>query len=231
MISQEKAEIIGLIYSDGNYRNYKTTYKEFDKRRNKTYTRHQRKRIIEFANTDIRLLKRFITLLVKEYGYRPKITLSNKNVFRVCITKNFVLDDLLQENNFGTLNWFIPTQILNSDKKVKAAFIRGIFDGDGSIDFADKKIPRIRISSRNLTGLKQLKELLQFLNINSKVNGPYKGLNRNSIYELLLQTKSVIKFIKIIKSNHSKKRIKFNQIAEGRIDSSRSDSQNDDMPR
>ena len=214
MISQEKAELLGLLFSDGNYREYDTTFEEFDKRRNKIYKRHQRKRIMEFANTDIKLLKYFISLLVKEYQYGPKITLSNKNVFRVCITKKFVIDDLLQENNFGTLKWSVPQKVLTGDKDAKVAFIRGFFDGDGSIDLADKKIPRIRITSRNVKGLKKLNNLLKEFDINAKVNGPYRRHNKNDIYELLLQTNSVIKFIKAIRSNHSKKMKRFNQIAE-----------------
>jgi DNA-binding transcriptional regulator WhiA len=215
MISSTKAEILGLICSDGNYRKYKTTFKEFDKRRNKTYIRHQRKRIIEFANTDKYLLKHFIELLKNEYDYGPNITISNKNVFRVCITKNFVIDDLLKDAKFGTLNWIVPNDVLFSVKKVQSAFLRGFFDGDGSVDFADKKIPRIRITSQNLNGLMQLKKILNNLEINANINGPYKYVTRNSIYELLLETRSVIRFIKLIKSNHSKKRLRFKKIAEG----------------
>ncbi|MEM5782533.1 MAG: hypothetical protein QXD43_05055, partial [Candidatus Aenigmatarchaeota archaeon] len=76
-----KAEILGLLCSDGNYRKYKTEFIEFDKRRNKHYKRKQIKRIIEFANTDIKLLQRFRNLLNIVYNYKPNITLSNHNVF------------------------------------------------------------------------------------------------------------------------------------------------------
>jgi len=81
VLSEEKAEILGLLCSDGNYRKYNTVYKEFDKRRNNTYTRHQNKRIVEFANTNLELLEHFRKLLKIEYDYYPNITLSNNNVF------------------------------------------------------------------------------------------------------------------------------------------------------
>ncbi len=206
-MTPEKAEILGLIASDGNYRGYKTVFKEFDKRRGKTYARHQRKRIVEFANTNIALLRHFISLLSKEYGYTPNVTNSNHNVFRVCITKNHVIDDIVSGMKFGTLNWFVPDEISLHDE-LSCAFIRGLFDGDGSIDLMDKKIPRIRLHSNNLAGLKQTALILSRLGIDAKVNGPYKGC-----YELLLATRSVVRFIKLIKSNHTKKRRIF-KIAE-----------------
>jgi DNA-binding transcriptional regulator WhiA len=157
MLSQEKAEILGLLFSDGNYRKYHSTFRMFDKRRKKTYTFNQDKRIMEFANTNLELLEYFRKLLDREYNYYPNIVLSNKNVFRVCITKNSVLDDLTEIANFGSSEWFIPSEIVSGNDQIKRAFIRGFFDGDGSVDFAEKKIPRIRINSINLNGLYQVK--------------------------------------------------------------------------
>ena len=214
MITPRKAEILGLICSDGNYRHYKTNYIEFDKRKNLHYPRKQIKRIIEFANTNIPLLKYFIKLLVEEFEYEPKITLSNKNVFRVCITKNSVIDDLLEHGKFGTLTWKVPEIILQGNQEMQTAFIRGFFDGDGSVDLMNKKLPRVRINSTNPKGLKQLNQLLQNLNIGAKINGPYKSKrqDRKFVYELLLGSESIIRFIKLIGSNHSKKKNIFNEI-------------------
>lgn len=216
MLSKEKAEILGLLCSDGNYRNYNTTYKEFDKRRNNTYTRHQNKRIIEFANTNLELLEHFRKLLNKEYNYYPNIILSNKNVFRICITKNNVIDDLIGIANFGSSKWSITDEIILGNGVIKRAFIRGVFDGDGSVDFAVKKIPRIRISSINLRSLKQINKLLQSLSIDSEILGPYKRNKREDCYELLLKTSSIMKFIKYINSKHSKKKDIFRGISRGR---------------
>lgn len=215
MLTVEKAEILGLLFSDGNYRNYHTIYKEFDKRRNKTYIRHQNKRIVEFANTDIKLLNHFRKLLRKEYDYYPKIILSNKNVFRVCITKNNVLDDLTNIGNFGSLKWSVPIEIISGTEGVKKGFISGIFDGDGSVDFAQKKIPRIRITSINLIGLKQLKKILLSLSIYCEINGPYRRNGRKNSYELLLKSSSVQNFVKFINSKHSKKKRILQNIRRG----------------
>lgn len=215
MLTQGKAEILGLLFSDGNYRKYHTTFEMFDKRRNKTYTFNQNKRIIEFANTDLELLEHFRKLLYREYSYYPNIVLSNKNVFRVCITKNIVIDDLTGMAKFGSSEWFIPNEIFLGDDQIKRAFIRGFFDGDGSVDFAEKKIPRIRIYSTNSNGIKQIKKLLHSLLIESNINGPYRRNKRKDCYELLLRTSSVIKFIKCISSKHSKKRRVFRNISQG----------------
>jgi len=230
MINSFKAEILGLICSDGNYRKYVTNYLEFDKRKDLIYPRKQVKRIIEFANTDIHLLKHFVNLLEIEYYYRPKITRSNKNVFRVCITKNSVIDDLLRIGKFGTFNWNVPDAISNGTQEAQAAFLRGFFDGDGCIDFMNQKLPRVRISSANSKGLKQLEKLLHNMGIKSKINGPYKRQDKRLIYELLLESGSITRFIRLIGSNHTKKRIRFTKIMLKRHQGLIKDEDNPPMP-
>jgi len=202
----EKAEILGLLCSDGNYRKYDANFIEYDKRRHNSYNRKQTKRIIEFANTNIKLLEVFQSLLNTTYSYRPNITISNHDVFRVCVVKNSVVDDILRYTILGTEKWFVPKVILNGNKTVKSAFIRGFFDGDGCIDFVDNRTPRIRITSTNLKGLKQIRGMLENFEIDCKINGPYERTNKRKSYEILLKTDSVEKFIKCIGSNHPKKK-------------------------
>ena len=213
-MSAERANIFGLLCSDGNYRSYISRYVEFDKRSNKYYKRVKNTRILEFANTNFMLLKKFQKLLYFVYKYKPNITLSNNNVFRVCITKHYVIDDIIKDVNLGNNKWSIPKFVMDGNKNIKIGFIKGFFDGDGSVDFTKNKTPRIRIPSTNLMGLKQIKIVLNKLKIESNFNGPYKRENRKDGYEILLKKKSIERFIKLIKSDHSKKKRRFKIIAE-----------------
>lgn len=213
----EKAEILGLLCAEGNHRGYIAIYFEKNRKRKAVYLRECWKEIIEFSNTDVTLLRHFVSLLSNEYNYQPKIIKSNNDVFRVCITKNNVIRDLLKYTDFGCLKWSIPSSILKSDHLVKAAFIRGFFDGDGSVDYVDKKIPRIRFGSSNFNGLKMLSKLLESISLKHSLNGPYLQYNRMPSFELLLRTSSIKDFVNFIGSRHKNKNIEFQKIiAEGR---------------
>ena len=206
------AEILGLLYSDGTFREYLSSYIRYDKRRPNPYRANQIKRFIEFTNTDFRLLKHFKNIVNKEFEYDPQITHSNHNVFRVSIVKNTVLNELCKYIKKGKDNWVAPESIINGKNILKVAFLRGFFDGDGSVDFSNRgKIPRIRITSVNFTGIKQLDKMCKSLGLECNINGPYRSkiIDRRSSYELLFKTSSVNKFIRLIGSNHSKKRKRF----------------------
>lgn len=131
---------------------------------------------------------------------------------------------------FGTSTWNVPSTILNGTENAQAAFARGFFDGDGCIDFMNQKLPRVRINSTNSKGLKQLKKLLDNMDIKSKINGPYKRQDKKFIYELLLESRSIARFIRLIGSNHTKKRIRFTKIMLRRHQGLIKDEDNPPMP-
>ena len=103
---------------------------------------------------------------------------------------------------------------MKSNKDIKIGFLKGFFDGDGSVDIIKGKIPRIRIPSTNFNGLTQIKIILDKLKIESNLNGPYKRENKRDSYEILLRKNGIERFIKFIKSDHSKKKLRFKIIAE-----------------
>jgi hypothetical protein len=214
-ITSGKAEILGLLCAEGNYRGYIDIYFEKNKKRKAVYLRERWKEIIEFSNTDISLLEHFVDLLSKEYNYKPKITKSNNNVFRVCITKINVIRNIQNYVDLGCLKWTVPSIILVSDFSIISSFVRGFFDGDGSVDFVDKKIPRIRFSSSNLSGLKLVSKLLESMNLKYSLNGPYLQNNKLPSFELLLKTDSVNDFINLIGSEHKNKNTRFKRIIAG----------------
>jgi len=208
----DRAEMFGLLCSDGTHREYFTEFLQYDKRRGKSYPSRQFKKIIEFGNIDLVLLNRFRELLRKIYGYYPNIIKSNHNVMRVSISKNEVIDDITNYVKIGKAEWFVPSFVMNGSRKVKARFIQGYFDGDGSTDITSDNIPRVRFSSTNLEGISQVKTLTDYLEIEASLNGPYKRKGKRDSYELLLKTRSIETFIKYIQSHHSKKKKRLEKI-------------------
>ncbi len=218
-MNKYKAEILGLLASDGTIREYLSYYKGFDKRRGKTYNRRQFCRIIEFINTNLKLIYNIIFLLDKCYEYKPNIGVDKRTgVYRLPITKGKIIDDIKQDINLGKKRWNVPIKVLNGSSNIKKAFIRGFFDGDGSTDITKYGTPRIRISSCNLKGLKNLSKLLVEFTIQHSFLGPYKRKRKRKrklrmpMYEINVKKASVNKFIKTIGSNHSKKQKIFNKI-------------------
>jgi len=210
----KKANIIGLLCSDGNYREYVSRYIEFDKKRNKYYNRVQNKRIMEFANTNILLLQKFQELLNFVYGYKPNIIFSNNRTYRVCIVKKYVIDDILRYVVLGNNKWYVPKFVMEGNDAVKLGFIQGYFDGDGSIDLNQGKYTRVRFGSINLNGLKQLKKILEDLKMECSLNGPYKRIGKKDAYEILLKRKGTERFINLIQSSHSKKKSIIQSVTE-----------------
>lgn len=67
-----------------------------------------------------------------------------------------IFEDLERYGNVDSFNWKIPKEILDSNKKIIAAWLRAFFDGDGSVEFDIKEGHyRILAYSVNLKGLKK----------------------------------------------------------------------------
>ena len=190
------AEILGLLCAEGNYREFYANYKEFDKRRNKSYLRkNKRERILEFSNKNKKLINRFLDLLKIEFSYSPKIYKAKKEVLRICITKWDIIDCILNFTSIGCDKWFVPKNILNGDAEIKKCFIRGYFMGDGSIGKIGKNRLRLRLTSINYQGISNISKMLISIGIRNNLNGPYFRKNQRAYYEILIRSVSNQRFI------------------------------------
>jgi len=187
-ISAEKAEIIGLLCADGSHFVYYSEYMEWHNIRKKRYFKRRRTERIEFTNKNNDLLVHFRNLILKIYGEAPKIKFK---FFKVRLIKKIFINDLLKFTDFGCDKWFIPKEIKNGTKNVKSAFIRGIYEGDGTKLQWRGKQPYLEFHIYNIKGLKQLKKVLFSLGINSKLYSYPKLIIKGS--------KDVLKFAKIVK--------------------------------
>ena len=190
MIDKEKSEIIGLLCAEGCNFVSISTYYEWDRNRKKYYLRkNKRCERIDFSNTDARLAEHFRNLLIKCYGSSPKYT-----SLKVMIVRKKMIRDLLSYSKFGWNKWAVPKEILNGPRSVKTAFIRGLYEGDGTKLNWRGKQPYIDFHMYNVGGLKKVRRMLEQLGIRSKL---YESCTR-----LLMKGEDVEKFAKIIKPKY-----------------------------
>jgi len=197
-INPEKAEIIGFLCAEGSYYDYISKYWSYDHRRNKRYFRVTRQEGIEFGNNNILLLNRFLFLLKKCYNYERRVTGVPK-AKKVVIKKILVMRDLLSFTEYGYMKWRVPDDILKTkDKEIKIAFLRGFYEGDGIRPDVNKRniITKVRFSSKNLIGLRQVSQLLKDLNIKAYLHFSSK---KRKEYELGVYGEGARTFIDLTK--------------------------------
>ncbi len=209
-LSVGKAEILGLLCSEGTHHKYTTSYYGFFKNRGKSgkhYLRTQNIEAVEFTNLDKKLLNHFKQLMPFEYGYSPRVT-GIATSLKVRLKKKFVIKDLLDYTDFGCLKWRVPEKIVKGIFDIKSAFIRGLFDGDGSVNKWN-----VTYTSVNRHGILSVQDLLKSIGIESKLTGPshQKG-NRKPRYDLVIPKRDSLKYKALIGSNHIKKRKRLNML-------------------
>jgi hypothetical protein len=199
LLTKEKAEIIGFLCAEGCHHNYICKYWNYDKRRKNSYFRIKRHEGIDFGNNNPLLLDRFLCLLRKCYHYERRVT-GVPDARRIVIVKMSVFKDLLSFTDYGCLKWRVPKIIINTrNKRIKSAFLRGYYEGDGVRPDLNKNrnlILRARFNSKNLVGLKQVAKLLKDLNIKSNLHFSSK---RKKECELCLYGKNARTFINLTK--------------------------------
>jgi hypothetical protein len=120
--------------------------------------------------------------------------------------------DLLSYSRLGCLDWNVPKAVDNSEDHVRAAWCRGYADGDGTVAKSG-----IRLDSVNLAGLKQVKDLMQSLGINSNLRGPYSYRPHLDRFRLTIHKEALREYVKLIGFNHPKKNILLNEHFRGAL--------------
>ncbi len=143
-LSVEKASLIGMITGDGCL--YKSQ--------------------LLYVNNNLTLVKKFARLVKKVYGANTRQTRCKSNAFMSRIVRKSIAEDLKEYcRSFKSCDWEVPKQIFASAKVAKAAYVRALFDDDGTIGKRE-----IRLISINERALNQLRVLLhEMFNIHSYV--------------------------------------------------------------
>lgn len=216
MNTSEVAEILGAFLGDGWIESRKkAAYILGDKKEDKPY----------YDNY-------LAPLFFKNFNY-VKVKLFEKwNVYGIVIYRKKLIENLI---NLGFLigkkcyNAIIPETFLNSKNEiVYSAIIRGLFDTDGCFWCEKSRAatscewkrthhyhPELCITSCSLVLLLQVKEMLNFLNIDSYIAKKHsKGIknnrNVNDAYILRIRKlEEINKWFKIIGTNNPKNKTKY----------------------
>ena len=79
------------------------------------------------------------------------------------------MNDLLKYSDYGWKKWRVTKELFKSNTTTKTAFIRGLYEGDGTKLQWRGKQPYLEFHMKNLTGLRQVKRLLKSLGIDSLI--------------------------------------------------------------
>ncbi|MCH8003639.1 MAG: hypothetical protein IH934_03320 [Nanoarchaeota archaeon] len=201
--------LLGLIASDGNNTKEKKTAR---------YTR------VKFHNKNEELIDKFLETYEKLF---PNVPISKKkvksNLFQLDTANSFLatiaasLGIKSPQKNSDLL------PILNSPPKLIKPFIRGYFDGDGSVSvYRKKNICKTTISLHTISyqDAKRLHKMLLKINVSNKIF-QRKVFYKKSyyIYEVAVQNIAAEKkFIIEIGTNHPNKLKKFKEILDLKYD-------------
>lgn len=144
-LSPEKAYILGVLCGDG----------------------HINKKMIRFEiRNDEEFIKKFSESFKKVYGLNFNYKYYKKrNSLVLYVASEIICEDLLNYGNFGTFEWRVPNEVMNSNNKnILSNFLKGIYDSEGSITKSC-----ILMSASNKKGIKDISFLLKKLGIENKI--------------------------------------------------------------
>ncbi|MEK6886060.1 MAG: LAGLIDADG family homing endonuclease [Nanoarchaeota archaeon] len=131
------------------------------------------KKVIRFEiRKDEEFIKKFSNCFFEIYGLKYNYSYyAKRNSFVLYVSSAIICEDLLKYGDFGTFEWKIPTEIYKSNNEpLFCSFLKGLFDSEGT---ASRYI--VSMSSANKTGINQVSDLLNKLNIKNRVMTTKKG--------------------------------------------------------
>ena len=208
ILTKEKAELCGLISSDGTICKYRSGGYE-----------------VSLGNVDHALIEIFKKVSEDTYGMTPhehikwhKTQEGKKQHYHIAIFDRRVAYDLWSLDIKGPepYEFHPPTKYL--DDEGKRAYLRGFFSGDGNVSMTRKGEHRIRIYSSYKEGLEELKEMFEDLGfrpseIHEKHEKLTPGRHRKEYnYYFSIPEEDHLKFIEEIGSEKSEHKRRFELI-------------------
>lgn len=200
--SEIKAYLLGWVMSDGFISKRKESSKSF-------------RFGIKLQDKDIEILNLFReNISPKAKLYKEEFIFNNKETksLKLEITSNKLVNDLI---SLGvTFNKTFNGEIIpNIDKLLIRHFVRGFFDGDGSISIGKGNKSSIYICSINLLFIKSLYSILEKEDILTSIYTELRGKNK-TMYKLGIRSR--VAFFNYMYKDHKyslkRKFDKFNQV-------------------
>ena len=183
-LSPEKAYILGVVGPGDGFIEY-------------NIIKGQHRIVLEAV--DLNFVNYFAFCLEKVYGIKPRTKMLKmrgfgiNNTYRVRLGSKQICEDILSyDADFREKTWTIPSAIKNSSKEIKAKYIQGFADSQGSVS-TNLNSKHVILCNRNLNGLKEMESLLADIGINNI------SYNKNGI--LLCNRKNIEVFSQFVNFN------------------------------
>jgi len=160
---------------------------------------------IEFYSKTPELLKNFSEIFFEVFKKRIAFDKKKDRVFFSSDKESF--KTLTSFANFGCSKWRLKS--IEFDKSSILALFGGLVDTDGYVEINKKyRTKRLILTSVNKNGLKQIQNLLlKFLDVSSKIFGPYENA-----YRLVIRGKNNFMKLKDLKLVHPLKITRLKEI-------------------
>jgi len=136
-------------------------------RKEKTFYHYQ----LDFFPDDQLMLDTYYDFVNKLYHKEPSIR-RRDNVYHVRLTSRAIVEDLLENANFGLKKWSLPEKLFSVEGS-KEAWLRAFFSAEAYVS-----TKYIRVQTVNKEGMIQISKLLSDLKIDHTVHG-YKPKNKS----------------------------------------------------
>jgi hypothetical protein len=155
---------------------------------------------ISFYPDEMNMLNCFLRDFEELYLKKPTVKNMGK-YYTVRVDSKFAVLDLLEETNYGSLEWKLPENLLKN-KKLKVEWLKAFFDCESHVAKSC-----IQLQSVNQKGINQIKGLLEEIGISCKIYSyERKNKNWNTNYILCIMSKEErLKYLDRIGFNNLKK--------------------------
>jgi len=201
MIRTSEARIHAHICADG-YTNV-----SFARRDRRDIQQHHRKHVlrkyyhVRYSNTQPLLRELFKKDVADAYGRRA-VVLGDE----VEVEGKWIFDRLRKMGALDSYGWNVAPEILYGSKTTNTEWLKAFFDDEGTVDESHK---RVRIKSVNENGLRQVKQMLSRIKINSNITGP----NCDKTWYLTVNYENVERFRKLVGFRHPKRSERLENLA------------------
>lgn len=181
-----KAAISGFLTGDGSVQI----------RKEKTFHHYQ----VDFFPDDEVMLSTYLKFMKEIYNKKPTVK-KLKNFSSARISSRTIVFDLMKYNEYGLISWTLPTTLL-CNKRAKVYWLKAFFSAEAYVG------PRsIKIQTVNEQGMKDAKEMLTELGIESKMYSyePKKETHSKVFMIFINKKEARIAFYNKVGFWHSKK--------------------------
>ena len=183
-MSAELARIHAHLCGDGSVCIWKT------KEKDRNFTA-----VVGYYNKNQKLLEKFRKDFSKIFGVKMKM----RNNRDVSIRSVRLFKELTDKfGKFSSREWRISKIIKDSSENIKIEWLKAFFEDEA---YHEKRYNRLKIKSMNNHGLKDVKDMLDSLEINSKITGP----NCDNSWYLTIPSFSDVKLLESFKKKPARK--------------------------